>query len=121
MGKIRRQIPLKKFILSPLSPFPSMTAPVYLNGKIPANPNTPPCTRELNTPMITIATIISGNEVLSSNNWAIKGRARVVMKTPMNPLTSLFVRERTLAKNTPRTINVKLGPLRASPNSNPGL
>lgn len=116
-----RQIILSPFMLNPEKPFPSMTAPVYLKGKMPANPKIPPCTKEFAIPMMTMIIIMMIHAVSCSINLVMKGIDRVKKKIPISPLTSLTFREISFAKKIPAKLNMKFGAFSVSPNTKSGL
>ena len=120
-GKIAKQIILNPFIASPENPFPSMTAPVYLNGKIPANPKIPPWTNELAIPYTTIIIKIITQAVSSDKYLTINGIVSVNPNTKSNPVINLSFRDKYLAKNIPKKLNKKLGALIVRPNTKSGL
>ena len=66
-GKDARQIIRVKFSTIPASPLPSITAPVYLSGKIPASPKTEVWPTALVIPITQIQAHIIPNPAPGSN------------------------------------------------------
>lgn len=120
-GKMAKQIILKAFIERPEKPFPSITAPMYLNGKIPANPKIPPCTNELAIPYTTMIMIMIVHAVSSERYLTMNGIQRVSPNTKSRPVTSLIFNDNTLARKIPIKLNIKFGALIVSPNTKSGL
>jgi hypothetical protein len=56
----------KMLVEIPLNPFPSIIAPMYLNGSIPPNPNTLDYKHPLNTPKVRSSTMQSMNAGVGS-------------------------------------------------------
>lgn len=74
-GKAASVIDLNTFIVIPLRPFPNMTAPMYLKGNMPANPNTLPYTIPPIAPKIIRMEMHEANPASGFRKLATKGSA----------------------------------------------
>jgi hypothetical protein len=86
-GRAARHIALRMLIKIPLSPFPSMTAPIYFGGSIPATPNTAAYTKPEMIPKVTIITLHMAKPKPGDEYSAVNGnksiRAAVMRKPPI--------------------------------------
>ena len=84
-GRAAKVIALRMFKVIPLSPLPNITAPIYLNGNMPANPNTLPYTIPPIAPKTTRIEIQAANPASGLRKLAESGRPIIRTEITKNP------------------------------------